>query len=209
MPEQNQTRTTIHLPKAKGKLMTLFKNARTVVAVCEAILNLRIFQKYGDGTNVLPELEAEVDISEGTLTVILPSVSQPGAVNGGGGLSTQQFKVVNEQPDYWNCYIWDGTNLGTVLTAVAKPYKMRAISGPVTETIRGTTYNYTYAQPGGAGTEVVRTTTWGASSETDYCTPPMLVGDVIVAEPFSTTSTTWLPNVKWIYNSVMWAGPTV
>lgn len=83
MPEQNQTRSTIHLPREKGKILSLFRNARTILSVCEAMLNLRILQKYGDGTNVLPAQEAQVTISDGYLTVILPSVSQPG----GGGSS--------------------------------------------------------------------------------------------------------------------------
>lgn len=99
----------------------------------------------------------------------------------GGGVT--QFKIVAsgtiDGGDYYNCNTWDGTTLGSAIIRVAKQYKMRCSTGPASETIRGSTYNYAYAV-NTPYSEYKRTTT-GAASTTDYCTPPALAGDIIYA----------------------------
>lgn len=62
---------------------------------------------------------------------------------------------------------------------VAKQYKNRPLTGPTSETIRGTTYNYSYTHDV-MHDEYTRGTTGGAST-TDYMTPPALAGQEIIA----------------------------
>ncbi len=115
------------------------------------------------------------------------------------GVSVQQFKIAptgtKDGGDFYNCYTWNGTTLGSTVVKVAKQYKMRALNGPTSETIRGTAYTYTYAY-NSTNDEYVRTTNGGTS--TDYPTPPALPGDIIVAIPFTTAAPSTLVGVAWI-----------
>lgn len=124
------------------------------------------------------------------------------------GNAVRQFKLVatgqKDFGDYYACNTWDGTNLGTAVVYVAKQFKMLCIlpsaspaGGAITsETIRGGTYNYSYAYDA-TYDEYVRTTT-GAASTTDYITPPALAGNIIYAIPFATSAPATLANVHWI-----------
>ena len=109
----------------------------------------------------------------------------------GGGV--QQFVLVSDGGDYWNCHTWNGTTAGGTVYKVAKPYKLRCVNGPASEAIRGTTYTYTYAL---SGIEYVRSTSVsGSPLSTEYMTPAVLAGDIIYASPFSTGAPSTLAGV--------------
>ncbi|HEV2694223.1 MAG TPA: hypothetical protein VG347_15120 [Verrucomicrobiae bacterium] len=135
------------------------------------------------------------------------------APSGGG---TQQFKMVSDAGDYWNCHTFDGTTTGSTLVKVAKPAKMRCTAagsggGAIgSETIRGFTYTYSYTAVTSAGVTIEYTRGWTSTdtnnpSGTDYMTPPVLVGDVIVAVAFTTLTPTSLVGVAWMYLGCQWA----
>ena len=121
----------------------------------------------------------------------------------GGGFPAPQiatFQLVSDGGDYYNCYTFDGVTAGTSVVKVAKHQDIRCIlptANPAggawaTKTIRGVTYTYTYNPVAGTtsdGVDVIEYTRDVAgdddSSETDYMTPCLNVGDIISA--FSTT----------------------
>jgi hypothetical protein len=119
------------------------------------------------------------------------NVSSSWQTDGGGGSgAVQQFKISYDAGDYWAAYTWDGTNLGTILYSIVKPYKLRAGFNAIqSEVVRGVTYTYAYAVNGGASTpgNYYQRSVSGSdgSSELDYITDP-LQNDVIYAMPCST-----------------------
>lgn len=120
-------------------------------------------------------------------------------------VSIQQFKIQSDGGDYWNCYTWDGTSLGSTNIKVAKPYKLRADTGKISsETIRGVTYTYTYTGvyiSGSSGPYKYYTRSVSGSdgsSETDYMIPDPQTNDIIYGISFSTTAPSTLSAVTWL-----------
>lgn len=131
-------------------------------------------------------------------------------VVGGGGGGTQQFKIVSDGGDYWNCNTWDGTTAGGTVVKVAKPHELRCDVGKITsETIDGTlfTYAYTAITVSGVITEYKRTVTDPSGNvEIDYVTPAMIPGKIFVADSFTTNAPSTLVGVAWIYKAAAaWA----
>lgn len=142
-------------------------------------------------------------------------------VGGGGlvGVSIQQFAVVSDGGDYYNCYTFDGLTAGTTIIKVAKHLDLQCITSagpqaPVSplplgggwyqKLIRTITYTYTYTPTAGTTTdgvnviEYVRGVTGSdASSETDYVTPCLNVNDIITGFQTSFAAPATLVGVTW------------
>lgn len=153
---------------------------------------------------------------------------------GGSGIAIQDFQVVSDGGDWYNCYPFDGLNVNTTITKVAKHQDLRCIlpsASPaggawVSRLERGITYTYAYLAVAGStldGVNVVeysRTVTGSdASTETDLVTPclncvnsgssPAGAGDIITAFQTSFAGPATLANVVWqaFANGRAWAGP--
>ncbi|HXI73445.1 MAG TPA: hypothetical protein VNN22_24140 [Verrucomicrobiae bacterium] len=129
-------------------------------------------------------------------------------VGGGGG--TQEFKVVSDGGDYWNCNTWDGITAGGSVIKVAKPYELRCDVGKIaSETIDGILFSYAYTAitVSSVITEYKRSATDPSGNiEINYVTPPVIPGKIIVANAFSTTAPSTLVGVPWIFlSSAAWA----
>ena len=144
-------------------------------------------------------------------------------IAGGGGV--QLFVLISDGGDWYNCYTFDGVNIGTTIVKVAKTQDMRCIlstatpaggawpGSPSIRIVRGITYTYTYNPIAGAtadGVNVIEYTRTvagsDASSATDYPTPCINVGDIIEAVPASFAGPATLVGVQWmIINSPEWA----
>jgi hypothetical protein len=79
---ENNIRKGIRLPRYASTLRTLLRNGRVIVSTVEAILNLKVTQKYGDATSVLPGKEAAVQIDDGFASVVLEATARPEDVGG-------------------------------------------------------------------------------------------------------------------------------
>jgi len=115
-----------------------------------------------------------------------------------GGSSLVGFKIANDGGlidggDYWRCFTWDGTTLGTNAVNVYKPHKIRAGALAIaSETIyrngNAIVQNYTYAAQtiGGVAIYYVRTVTVNSVViEKDVVEPDALAGDLLDALPDS------------------------
>jgi hypothetical protein len=122
-------------------------------------------------------------------------------VGGGGGISgIQQFKIVSDGGDYWICNTWDGTTQGTIHQNIIKPELLRAGTNAITSRILllstgNVTYSYTftpyYITGGLSGSGPVayyirNVSGSDGSSETEYCLPFPVAGDVVYAEACTT-----------------------
>ena len=99
-----------------------------------------------------------------------------GGSGGGSGTTVQEFTIATsgtiDAGDYYNT---------TTGTKIAKSYKMRCVTGPASDSIRGVTYTYTYAV-NAPYDEYARTTSGSdGSASTDLPAPPALAGDKIYA----------------------------
>lgn len=117
----------------------------------------------------------------------------------------KDFVMVSDAGDYYNCYTYDGKTTGTNIVKVAKNQDIRCGVGAwPSKTIRGITYTYTYVATAGTTAdgvnviEYVRSVSGSdSSSETDYITPCLNVGDIITGfetyfnGPSSLTAVTW------------------
>ena len=84
----------------------------------------------------------------------------------------KMFKVVTVYGDYVSCKTWDGTTLGTTKINIAKPYLLRRT--PFHGLSRdGISYNYT--------SNIARTATQGATSESQVIVPSYVANDIIYA----------------------------
>ena len=136
-------------------------------------------------------------------------------VGGGSGLSVsvQDFQIVSDGGDYYNCNTFDGLTAGSGIIKVAKHQDIRCIlptATPVggawaTKVIRGVTYTYTYTPTAGTTTdgvnviEYVRGVTGSdTSSETDYITPCLNVGDIITGYSTVFNAPATLVGVTWM-----------
>lgn len=188
---------SFHKPKLPADRTPFWDLIRYIVDWCASE---RVVQIKGFNVKETPEGKFFIPIP------IIASVSN----------SVQQFKIISDGGDYWNCKTWDGTTLGGTITKVAKPYKLRAIlpsatphgGAIVSEIIRGVTYTYTYTAVVVAGVTIYYTrgvVGSDGSSETDFMIPdPVMVAatpssnDIIYAMPFSTSTPATLISVVWI-----------
>ena len=153
---------------------------------------------------------SSLELTDGTTDLTAVSkITVTGAVVGGTAAAAtlaiagiQQFKIVAsgtiDGGDYYNCKTWDGTTLGSTVVKVAKQYKMRSVNGPASDSIRGVARTYTYAINTPYDEYKRSTSGSDGSASTDYCTPPALAGDIIIAAPFSTATPATLSSVAWI-----------
>lgn len=124
----------------------------------------------------------------------------------------QDFQLVSDGGDYYNCYTYDGKTAGTTLTKVAKHQDIRCIlptANPKggawpSKTIRGITYTYTYTPTAGSTTDGVNVIEYvrgvsgdDGSAETDYITPCLNVGDIITASQTAFADPDTLTGVTW------------
>lgn len=207
MDSQPEISKSTRLPRQqKGGVPIMLRRsvANLVMDACEALLNLRVLVPQTDGTTIQNPKEADIKRTGLGMTVTLPVALLPQPISSGGG--TQQFKIVSDGGDYWNCNTWNGTTAGSSIIKVAKPQELRALTGKLTsEAVRGVTYSYTYTASTGSTSdgvnvfEYTRSVTGSdSSSETDYMTPPMLPGRVIVAISFTTSAPSTLASVSWM-----------
>lgn len=133
----------------------------------------------------------------------------------GGGFpaqSLQDFQIVSDGGDWYNCYSFDGVTADGGIVKVAKHQELRCIlptADPAggawpSKEIRGVTYAYTYNPIAGDtddGVNVVEYTRSvvgsDVSSETDYITPCLNVGDIISAFQTSFAGPDTLIDVTW------------
>ena len=143
---------------------------------------------------------------------------------GGGGIGAalQDFQIVSDGGDWYNCYTFDGVTAGSSIIKVAKNQDLRCILASATpaggawasKVIRGITYTYTYNAIAGAtldGVNVVEYTRTVAgsdsSSATSYVTPclncinagssPAGAGDIITAFQTTFSGPATLVSVTW------------
>ena len=144
---------------------------------------------------------------------------------GGGadaGAAVQDFQIVSDGGDWYNCYTFDGVTAGTQIVKVAKHQDLRCLlpsANPaggawVSKLIRTVTYTYTYTAVAGVtldGVNVVEYTRGvvgdDGSSETDYVTPclnclnagssPAGAGDIITAVATTFAGPNTLADVTW------------
>jgi len=170
----------------------------TIIRVVNAICNLRVMVQKPDGSTA----EADVKMTEMGTVLTFPKEAFSNVSNGGGSASVQQFKIVSDGGDYWNCKTWDGKTLGSTVVKVAKPYKLRAGIGKIaSEVIRGVTYTYTYTAVTSGGVTIYYTRAVSGSdgtSETDFVIPDALTNDIIYGITFSTTAPSSLSDVVWL-----------
>ena len=117
-------------------------------------------------------------------------------VSGGAtAAGVQQYQIQTDAGDYWICYGWDGTTLGTLDVNIIKPYKLRAgPNGINSETIRGVTYTYNYTYDNTNGYYYRTVSGSDGSSETDYLTPDAIPQiDTLFAAPCTTNILSGIP----------------
>ena len=134
------------------------------------------------------------------------------AAGRGTGSSIQDFQIVSDGGDYYNCHTFDGLTAGTTIIKVAKNQDLRCIlptatpagGAWATKVIRTVTYTYTYTPTAGTTAdgvnviEYVRGATGSDSSgETDYVTPCLNVGDIITADATTFAGPATLVGVLW------------
>lgn len=166
---------------------------REMAQAVNALLNNRMVIGSGD--------VGKIHNADGNTIFELPAQALP-----------QDFVVVSDGGDYYNCYTFDGLNTGSQFIKVAKHQDLRCIlpsadpAGGAWEqkTIRGVTYDYVYNAVAGVtddGVDVVEytrdVTGSDASSETDEITPCLNVGDIITAFKTSFTGPDTLVGVTW------------
>ena len=133
----------------------------------------------------------------------------------GGGFpaqALQDFQIVSDGGDYYNCNPYDGVTAGGGIVKVAKHQDIRCILPSATpaggawpsKVIRGVTYTYTYDPVVGATTDGVNVIEYSrsvagsdASAETDYITPCLNIGDIITAFQTSFAGPADLVDVTW------------
>ena len=152
----------------------------------------------------------------------------------GGGTGLQFFLLVSDGGDWYNCYSFDGTNIGDSIIKVAKHQELMCIlptaspagGASAQKIIRGVTYTYTYTPTAGVtddGVNVVEYTRGvtgsDSSAETDYVTPclnagqptasPVIPADIISALPASFSAPETLLDVQWqaLADGRAWAAP--
>jgi hypothetical protein len=121
----------------------------------------------------------------------------------GASSAISQFKISDDMGDYWSCYTWDGTTLGSTFVKVAKPYKLRCSTGAIQiEVVRGSTLYYQYSYASGIYTRSVFgnvNMTTQSLLERDVINPSPLVNDIIyAASGFSTLSPSTLTDVTYL-----------
>jgi hypothetical protein len=129
-----------------------------------------------------------------------------------GGSSVQDFKIVSDGGDYYNCYTFDGLTAGAAIIKVAKHQDLRCILPTATpaggawptKVKRTITYTYTYTPTAGTTTDGVNVIEYvlgvsgsDASSETNYVTPCLNVGDIITADATTFAGPATLVGVLW------------
>lgn len=98
---------------------------------------------------------------------------------GGGSGRIACYRVKSVAANHLVCHTWDGTTEGAENINVAKPHSARQ---PVSESLGGTTYNYTYAA-GPDAPNSIRTSSDGSTTESQIVTPLWTVDGLIqVAE---------------------------
>jgi hypothetical protein len=169
-----------------------------ISAILTCVINPKYIVPVVDANGITTWQEAQVTMANNGFVVVFPPVS----LAAGSSSSIQQFKIISDGGDYWNCKTWDGTTLGSTIIKVAKPFKLRAGTGGIaSEAIRTVTYTYTYTPVTvGAVTGYYTRAVSGSdgSSETDYTIPDPIANDIIYALPFSTTTPSTLAAVTWI-----------
>lgn len=161
-----------------------------------------------DAVNALRHIElvqgnkqtGQVHVSDGNTVIELPASGPQG------------FQIVSDCGDYYQCNPFNGVTASSTIVKVAKHQDIRCILASatipggawLTKTIRGITYTYTYNPIAGTtadGINVIEYTRSvvgsDSSSETDYITPCLNVGDIITAEPASFSGPTTLVGVTW------------
>ena len=133
---------------------------------------------------------------------------------GGGSqtATTQDFQLVSDGGDYYNCYTWDGVNVGSDIVRVAKNQDLRCILPTATpaggawpqKTKRGVTYTYTYNAVAGTTADKVNVIEYTRdvtgsddSSATSEIAPCLNVGDIITAIATSFSGPDTLKDVVW------------
>lgn len=136
-------------------------------------------------------------------------------IYGGGGTSgsaIQTFQVVSDGGDWYNCYTFDGVNVGSQIIQVAKSQDLRCIlptANPAggawaSKTIRTITYTYSYTPSAGATSDGVNVVEYtrsvtgsDSSSATSFVTPCLNIGDIISAFQTSFAGPATLVGVTW------------
>jgi len=190
---QNLRGQQIPMEVGPGSFLTRWR--KTVIGAVNSFLRLRILIKTADGKFF------DADIKQTPLGTIA-TLDLATALSGSGSASIQQFKIVSDGGDYWNCNTWDGTTLGSTTVKVAKPYKLRCGTGAITsETIRSVTYTYTYNAVTSGGVTIYYTrgvTGSDGSAETNYMIPDALTNNIIYGISFSTTTPSSLSDCVWL-----------
>lgn len=124
----------------------------------------------------------------------------------------QDFLIVSDGGDWYNCNAYDGATTIGGIVKVAKHQDIRCIlptASPAggawaSKTIRGVTYTYTYNPVAGSTADGVNIVEYtrdvvgdDASSETDFITPCLNVGDIITAFQTSFSGPETLIDVTW------------
>lgn len=185
--------------KGKGARILSSGLQNILIRAANAFFNLKVICPISDGVSIKGQQMADVKIGSLGATITMPPMGLPGT---GGGASVQQFKIVSDGGDYWNCKTWDGTTLGSDVIKVAKPFKLRAGTGKIaSEVIRGVTYTYTYTAVTVSGVTGYYTRSVSGSdgsSETNYMIPDPIANDIIYGISFSTTAPSTLSAVTWL-----------
>lgn len=136
----------------------------------EALVGTRVFQPQTDGLAVQGAKEADVKISpEGMVITLQPQLNPQSFSGGGSAITWLHYK--DDLGDCLKCVLWNGSSEGATVY-VAKPMEIRTTI--TSETIAGSTYNYSYSL-GTAdtnGNHYITRTTSGAATETDGLTKP-------------------------------------
>jgi hypothetical protein len=128
------------------------------------------------------------------------------------GGSTQDFLLVSDGGDYYNCNAYDGATASGPIVKVAKHQDIRCIlptASPAggawpTKTIRGITYTYVYNPVAGSTTDGVNVVEYtrsvsgsDGSTAISEITPCLNIGDIITADSTTFKGPATLVGVIW------------
>lgn len=205
--------------KGPGSFIT--KDRELVRQILQCVMNPHIKITLANSGVSPTTIDAKMTMAQNgwTAEIDLTSVQAGGSTS---GASVQQFKIVSDGGDYYNCHTFDGLTAGATIIKVAKSQDLRCIlptatpagGAWATKLIRTITYTYTYTPTAGTTTDGVNVVEYvrgvvgdDLSSETDNVTPclnclnagssPAGTGDVITADATTFAGPATLVGVLW------------
>jgi len=189
--------------------------------------NRNVSLQWKQNQNTAGQVEAVVQQLQKTVRQL--SKQRRRIVGGGvtGAQAVQCFQLVSDGGDWYNCYTFDGLNVGATIIKVAKNQDLRCIlptASPAggawaSRVKRGTLYNYTYNAIAGATSDGVNVVEYQravvqpsntANNCTSYIVPFLNIGDIITAEAATFAGPATLVGVQWLAwaDGRAWTDPT-